>query len=203
MQVLLKNPEAKENLIFEGIIPTFWSQNAYFLSSDFSLATFLSQSETFKYSPFLSLDARISFLISQLSSSLATYARNLGALGVVALRFTHQNIEHNEDPQKVKHYAEEYLPENSKIAFKGPSYQEVVVFNEQSIDLALWGKLEVGGYYLLGSIDQDITINLSSDCFEAVGRLWPFGEASEFGWIFCEEDYGLKNFRFLKIKKIK
>ena len=203
MQVLLKNPEAKEILIFEGIIPTFWSQNAFFITPDFSLSSFLNQSEELEYSPFLSLDARISFLVSQLAPNENIYAKKLGALGVIATHFTHKHIDHNEDALKLKHYAEEYLPQSLEMAFKGTSYQQVIVFDEEDIDLALWRKLEVGGHYLVGSIKQDIAINLPPESFEAVGKLWPYGSATEFGWSFQEEDFGLKEFRFVKIKKIK
>lgn len=164
----------------------------------------MDPSDSVGLSPFLVLDGKIAFLISQLAKAGTTYARNLGPLGLVGAHIhAGSKFVHEEDQKKVSRYLEEYLPkENQNIVIQTESYDQVVVFNENTIDQNLWKKLNVGGYYLIASDKSAIQIDLEHEEFEAFGKLWPYGESTEFGWRFKEEEWGLAHYEFAKIRKL-
>lgn len=164
----------------------------------------MDPSEVVGLSPFLVLDAKIAFLISQINAAETTYAEQLGPLGLVGAKIkSGSKFVHLEDQKKLIQYMEEYLPkENQLITTEALLYDQVVVFGSQTVNQELWKKLNVGGFYLLASDKGSIQIDLEHEEFEAFGKRWPFGGPTEFGWRFTEEEWGLSNFEFAKIRKL-
>lgn len=204
MQVLVKNPFSESRLVPKNVIESFWSPDCLYLDANFSMSSLTGPSDSVGLSPFLVLDAKIAFLISQLNAVATTYARSLGPLGLVgASILTGSKIVHEEDQKKVSRYLEEYLPrENQSITPDTKSYDQIVVFGGTRIDQNLWKQLNVGGYYLVASDKSAIEIDLEQEEFEAFGKLWPFGESTEFGWRFKEDQWGFTQYEFAKIRKL-
>jgi hypothetical protein len=204
MQVLVKNPFSESRLVPKNVIESFWSPDCLYLDAKFSMSSLTGPSDSVGLSPFLVLDAKIAFLISQLNAVATTYARSLGPLGLVgASILIGAKIVHEEDQKKVSRYLEEYVPrENQSITPDTKSYDQIVVFGGTRIDQNLWKQLNVGGYYLVASDKSAIEIDLEQEKFEAFGKLWPFGESTEFGWRFKEDQWGFTQYEFAKIRKL-
>ncbi len=204
MQVLVKNPFSPSKPEAKNVIESFWSPDCLYLGAAFSMSSLMDPSEEVGLSPFLVLDAKIAFLISHLNPVQTTYARQLGPLGIVGAHIkTGSKFIHEEDQKKVSRYLDEYLPkDNQGLVSQAEKYDQVVVYGENTINQVLWKKLEIGGYYLLATDKSGIKIDLNHEEFEAFGKLWPFGEATEFGWRFTEEEWGLNPYEFAKIKKL-
>lgn len=197
MEVLVKNPFAQE-INPADVSTSFWSSDCLYMGSRFSFSSLFGQTDPLSYSPFLVLDARIAFIISQAEKTDA-YCRGLGALGTIGVTVqTRSCVGHNEDKDKFQNYVKEYLPDDPSKNWQG--YNQIITFGENRVDPALWNRLKVGGFYLMGA-EAPLSIQPGSS-FEAFGKLWPVGEATEFGWLFQEEKWGLKNFEFAKIKKL-
>lgn len=197
MQVLVKNKNAEE-VVLKDVIESFWDANCFYPNDDFSVTSLFELSGSLRFSPFYFLDARLAFMISQLEKESSIYVQGLGPLGTVAaLGFSGSGF-HQEDPVKVRTYVKEYLP--SDPIKMNDKYDLIINFGETSINTEQWKKLKVGGFYLGGSIGGPI--NLTRYNFEAFGKIWPFGEATEFGWHFNVAELGLENFYFVKIKKL-
>ena len=197
MQVLVKNPFAPL-LKVPGTFPSFWSPECLMMDQDFSFGKAVELSLVLSYSPFLTLDPKIAFLLS-MADQKKTYARGIGLLGLVGLHFyTRQEILRDQDGKQLDRYVKEYLPASP---FKDAlDIEQVVVFDESIIDRDLWDKLPVGGTYVMGFTQGKFNSNGVS--FEAFGKLWPYGEANEFGWQFDEDNWGLGHFKFNKIRKL-
>lgn len=180
-----------------GTFPSFWSEECLYMDKDFSFGRAIGLTSALRFSPFLSLDPQVAFLIAQADQKVS-FCRGIGALGAIGLHFfTRDKLIFGEESKKLDQYVSEYLLKNpftSDIPF-----EQVVVFGDDQIDLELWKKLPVGGTYILGCNRN--TVRFSGITFEAFGKLWPYGEATEFGWKFQEEELGLNNFYFFKIKK--
>lgn len=205
MQVLIKNPFFKSHLTTQHLIESFWSPHCLYPNENFALSSLMDLSDPLGFSPYLLIDARIAFATSQLVPGKSCYARQIGALGVLAAYFQTLGIfGHEEDDKKISLFQKEYLPQELQN-FISPqtTYEQVIVFGESMIDLQLWSKLKVGGFFILASDKTAITVNLAPEDFEAFGKLWPFGEPTEFGWRFKEAQWGLQNFNFMKIKKLR
>lgn len=169
-----------------------------FMGPAFSMSSLMELSDPLGQSPFLVIDSKIAFMVSELKQVRSLYAKNIGALGVIAAHiFSGADITHTEDQKKIDSYVKEYLSAPFKKA--DGLYDEVLVFNESSIDPELWKNLKVGGFYLIGA--KSVECNPPGK-FEAFGKLWPTGESLEFGWKFDDEKTGLFDFEFYKIKKL-
>lgn len=138
-------------------------------------------------------------MVSQVERGTSLFARGIGPLGVVALQFNSLKVSHEEDGEKLKKYLREYLPGKVEIALELSSYDQIVVFGESQVDMKLWEKLKTGGHYIFGG-EGPLTFP-ESGRFEAKGKLWPKGHATEFGWRFDVPELGLENFEFAKIAK--
>lgn len=200
MQVLIENPNAPFLNKPKVLIPSFWSPSMFFMGPEFSMTSLIDLSDPLGLSPFLSVDVKVAFLISQIESGVSVFAKNMGALGVVALQFSSTTVSHHEDRKRLEQYYREYLPAGKRvIAPEFDEYDQVVVFGESKINPDLWSKLKIGGHYIFGAIEK---LEFPAESFfEAKGKLWPFGEATEFGWRFQEETLGLPEFEFAKLQK--
>ncbi len=204
MQVLVKNPFSPSKLEAKNVIESFWGSDCLYLGPAFAMSSLMDPSESVGLSPFMVLDAKIAFLISQMNSVGCTCAEQLGPLGLVAAKIkSGSSFVHKEDQKKLSRYGEEYLPkDNQVITTESGSFDQVVVFGSNTINQDLWKNLNVGGYYLLASDKESIRIDLEHEEFEAFGKRWPFGMPTEFGWRFNQEEWGLDNFEFAKIRKL-
>lgn len=204
MQVLVKNHLALSKVEPQNVIESFWSEKCLYLGANFSMSLLMDLSDPVSLSPFLVLDAKVAFLISQLNPVATTYARQLGPLGLIGAHLmTNSKFIHEEDPKKIGRYLDEYLPKSQQDIVSGEEkYDQVVVFGESVVKPELWNKLKVGGFYILASDKAPITIDLSYEEFEAFGKRWPYGQPTEFGWRFKEEEWGLKDYEFAKIRKL-
>jgi hypothetical protein len=199
MQVLVKNPFAIA-LPAKNVIPSFWSDECLYMEPTFSMTSLMELTDPLGLSPFLVVDARVGFCLYMLKKGRALYTRNAGALGALGAHIVSESaITHNEDPKKFDQYAKEYLPH----AVETPKglYDQILCFNSKTIDPILWNKLEVGGFYILATIEGSLTIKPPGK-FEAFGKLWPKGMSTEFGWKFNEENIGLNGLEVAKIKKL-
>lgn len=204
MQVLIENPYAPLKHRPLGLVPSFWSENAFYIGNHFSMGSLMEESTRFNLSPFAVLDARVAFLLGQVNKGTSILARNIGPLAVVVAHFDSLSVTHNEDRKKVDSYLKEYLPPKEvKVSPELDHYDQIVVFGECDIQDHLWEKLKVGGYYILASYSEGLQISKPGTDFEAMGKIWPHGEATEFGWKFTEEELGLFGFEFCKLKKLK
>lgn len=198
IQVLVKNPFAN-HLVIQNVIPSFWSDDCLYPDDDFSLSTLFKASEPVGFSPYLFLSPQIAFSLTLLEKGKSTYVRGAGALGSVAVMMTTGvQVVHEEDTKKFNAYLEEYLPLKSDNQTK--EFAQVLTFNS-GIDSDLWKQLPVGGFYILAGEKGAIKANPPGE-FEAFGRIWPVGMATEFGWTFTDEETGLKNFEVMKLKKL-
>lgn len=204
MQVLVKNPFSQSKLEAKNVIESFWGSDCLYLGAAFSMSSLMGHSEMVGLSPFLVLDAKIAFLISQMNPVNVTHAQQLGPLGLIGAKIkSGSTFVHEEDQKKLNRYEEEYLPkDNQLITSRDETYDQVVAFGSHTINQELWKKLDVGGFYLLASDKDSIQINLEHEEFEAFGKRWPFGVPTEFGWRFKEEEWGLNNYEFAKIRKL-
>ena len=203
MQVLIKNPYYPANLASKGLIESFWSDKCFSIGENFDFGAY--QIDTVELSPFLSIDARVAITSALLVPQKSCYARGLGSLGILAAFFmTQGKFKLEEDPQKLSPYLKEYIPQEvaSFLVTEEP-FEQVVVFGENFIPPDLWSKLKVGGFFILASTKGAIKVDLIPGDFEAFGKLWPYGEPTEFGWRFKEAQWGLGGFEFVKLKKLK
>lgn len=204
MQVLIENPFAPMKTMPFGLLPTFWSEKVFYMGSTFSMSSLMSLTESGGLSPYAVVDARVSLLISILNKGTSVYAHNLGALGVVVTHFDSLTVTHHEDTKKVNGYMKEYIPPKGIVVSPElPQYDQVIAFGDTEIIQYLWEKVKVGGFYILGSITDQLSVSLPPESFEAVKDHWPCGEATEFGWRFQEENLGLKDFQMVKLKKLR
>ncbi len=204
MQVLVKNPFSPSKPEAKNVIESFWGSDCLYLGAAFSMSSLMDPSEAVGLSPFLVLDAKIAFLISQMNVVDTTYARRLGPLGLVGAKIkTGSRFVHEEDQKKLSLYTEEYLlKDNQELTTQSEQYDQVADFGSHIIDQDLWKKLKIGGFYLIASDKNSIQIDLEHEEFEAFGKRWPFGGPTEFGWRFKEEEWGLNNYEFAKIRKL-
>jgi hypothetical protein len=199
MQVLVQNPYSTP-IHQTHVYPSFWSESCLYLGSAFSMTSLMDMNNPLDLSPFLVLDAKMAFFISQLEKSSFLICKNLGPLGTIGSHiFSSSKIAHNEDQKKVARYVKEYFPA-SPLSSEG-DLDQVIVYNESKIYQELWDKLRVGGTYLIASLKVPLEINLSGT-FEAAKLSWPNGMSTEYGWRFFEDDWGLNEFEYAKLKKL-
>jgi hypothetical protein len=205
MQVLIENPYLPKLPEIEHAIRSFWSDNCLYPTDKFAMSSLFELSDLVDLSPFLFLDAKVAFLLSYLRAGESCYARNIGVLGIIAGHFqTQSKFGHAEDSRKLLQYAAEYLPADKRsFTTSEDTFDQIIVFGENTIARDLWSKLKVGGFFILASDKSPLTINLDPSEFEAFGRLWPYGMSTEFGWRFKEKEWGLENFEMAKIKKLR
>lgn len=198
MQVLVKNPFTPV-LSLPGTIASFWSPECLYMDHDFSFGRTMELSSALKLSPFLALDPKIAFLISNADKKVSL-CRGIGILGAIGLHFmTGENvITSDNDIKRETRYVNEYLPHNPLIT--AGKFEQVVVYGNHQIDRSLWDLLPVNGTYIMGFMNREL--DTSNVHFEAFGKLWPYGEANEFGWQFEEENWGLSGFKFYKFRKL-
>ncbi|WP_408095483.1 hypothetical protein ACJVC5_10610 [Peredibacter sp. HCB2-198] len=199
MQVLIENPQATIKNKPKSLLPSFWSSSMFYMGPTFSMTSLFDLSDPLGLSPFVSVDAKIAFMVALLDKGGAVLARNMGALGVVAIQFSAETVTQNEDPKKITNYYQEYFSSevnNPDLA----SYDQIIVFGVSNVIPELWKKLKPGGHYIFGTEGSLEYPNPKT--FEAIGTLWPEGEATEFGWKFNSEELGLVNFEVAKIKKL-
>ncbi|WPU66444.1 hypothetical protein [Peredibacter starrii] len=200
MQVLIENPDAKLKAKPKTLLPSFWSPSMFYMGPTFSMTSLFDLSDPLGLSPFVSVDAKIAFLIGQIDSEGAVYAKNMGALGVVGLQFISRSVTHAEDPKKILDYYREYFSSGTEINPDVNSFDHVVVFGEARVVPELWQKLKSGGTYIFGATEPLIFPDPA--LFEAKGNLWPVGESTEFGWKFNNDELGLSQFEFGRIQKL-
>jgi hypothetical protein len=199
MQVLVKNPHAPA-IHPNGVINSFWSEDCLYMDATFSMTSLMQLSDPVGFSPFLVLDARVAFSIFQLNIGSSLYTRQLGTLGVIGAHLVSNSlVTHEEDKKKFDQYSKEYLPEN--IETVSSSFDQILTFNAREIDQDLWDKLKVGGTYIVASSRGAVSVNVRGK-FEAFGKLWPVGEATEFGWKFNNNEWGLEDFEICKLQKL-
>lgn len=199
MQVLVKNIHG-EYFKPLNVFESFWSKDCLFLGPTFSMTSLMELNDPTGLSPFLVLDAKIAFYIYQLDQSVTLLTKNLGPLGTIGAHLiSGAKIFHNEDQKKMERYIKEYLLVSP--VEKGGVIEQVVVYNEKKIDVNLWKKLRVGGTYLIASSKGPLELNIPGK-FKAIKRAWPVGVETDYGWVFLDEEYGLENFEFAKIKKL-
>jgi hypothetical protein len=203
MQVLVKNHYAPCQLPLSQVVPSFWLEACLYPTGTFSMSSMMDPRDLLGLSPFLVLDAKVAFAISQLSPSALLYGKNLGPLGTLAAHLLSGcQLLPQEHPQKFARYLKEYLPPDEQQIFSDSrAFDQVISLGENKLDLELWRELPVGGLYLMGG--EKLELELAGGDFEALGKLWPYGEATEFGWQFHEESLGLDNFHFCKLKKLR
>jgi hypothetical protein len=197
MQVLVKNPFLSLNLDSLDLLPSFWNPECLYPGDEFSFTSLLDLSDSLKLSPLFFLDARVAFTLSAMAS-VPTFFHGLGPLGTVAGLSRVPSGHSTEEIAALQNYIDEYFPRPA--VFTQAPYDQIVTFGETRVDEKLWDQLQVGGFYILGSIGQPI--ELPQRPFEAFGKLWPFGNPTEFGWAFNQEDLGLEDFYFSKFKKL-
>lgn len=197
MEVLVKNPKTQVSWT-SGLEPTFWSSHSFYISQDFSFSHLLKMTDSEKHSPFIFLDARISLLIS-LSSQIPTFSRGLGPLGTLCLNWhSGHKIEHSENLELMNKAFMEY---GSEDPFEKLSeLDQIIIFNEDSIDPLLWKRCKIGGHYIIGSL-KPLRIE-SSYHLSPIGKLMPLGEPTEFGWTFSNQESLFGPFEFAKFQKL-
>ncbi|MFP5385963.1 MAG: hypothetical protein ACLGHN_07775 [Bacteriovoracia bacterium] len=196
MQVLVKNPFTPE-IEPKGLVESFWSPNCLYPGHDFSFSVLLDLSNNVSLSPFLMLDPKVAFTVSQVNKAEA-FCKNLGPLGTLGVHFfSGEKVIHEENQKEFLKYQEEYLPHNP--ASESLTYEQVVVFGENSIDEKLWNKLTPGGFYIIGTQGRITAGNFNVEPF---GKPWPLGVATEIGWRFNASELGLEEFEFAKFRKL-
>lgn len=195
MQVLVKNIYCQD-LQTKGLSQTFWDPDSYEMGAEFSVSSVMELSGTLGLSPYFVVDARVAFMVSQLNKG-SVYVRGLGDLAAtLALMKAGSGYVEN-ITKKLDQYIKEYLPSNPLKEEK--LYQQILTFGEKTIDSSLWDRLSPGGFYYMGVTEGEL--NPSGVYFEAFGKLWPYGEATEFGWRFGPDIQGLSGFEFAKLRK--
>lgn len=148
-------------------------------------------------SPYFVVDAGMAFMISRVEKG-RIYIRGPGELGSTAILMKAGEGFVAGDRNKLRQYIREYLPSDPLV--ESESFEQILTFGENRVDPVLWEKLNPGGFYQLGV--KAGPIDLSGFKFEAFGKLWPWGQATEFGWRFDDETPGLTGFEFARIKKL-
>lgn len=161
----------------------------------FSMSSLMSLTDTLGLSPYFVLDPKSAFLISRLDKG-SVYIHGTGALAAVAA-MARTGRGFFQDGKKLDDYIKEYLPFNP--LHEDEEYEQILSFGHNKIDPSLWKKLKKGGFYILGAQEK---LDLTGFQFEAFGKLWPVGEATEFGWRFDSEESGLTKFETAKLKKL-
>lgn len=201
MQVLLKNPLAVVKVKDLDLLPSFWSEECWFMGPRFSMSSLMEATDPLGLSPYLVVNAQVALLLSLLDKKETTLVQNLGPLGSVGVfLFTEGALIYREDESKVKQYLEEYVGADFSLPEVQSFPDQMIVYGENTIRMELWDKLQVGGTLILGS-SRPIMLDSSLN-FEAVGKLYPLGEATEFGWRFDEENLGLEKFEIVKVRKL-
>lgn len=197
MQVLVKN-SFSQVLTHNHLHPAFWDELCFYMDEKFSIPQLFESVDPFDLSPYFFLDPRVAFLISQMSLSGDAFIQGLGPVATVAALTKVDRGIHTEDFAKTEKIIQEYLPKSNVTQLK--TFNQIVVFGSNKVDEELWKNLLVGGFYLMGSITGPITVPHFD--FEAFGKLWPIGMPTEIGWKFNDQNSGLVNFEFCKIKKL-
>lgn len=199
MQVLVRNTYGtyvRPSHVFES----FWSNDCLFLGPTFPMTSLMELNDSTGLSPFLVLDAKMAFLIHQLETSKTLVTKNLGPLATIGAHLlSGAKIYHNVDKKKFAQYVKEYLPQNPEA--KEKVWDQVIVFNEPKINPAFWQKLKIGGYYILATTKQSIELEVKGK-FHIIKSKWPKGQETETGWRFSEEELGLEDLEFTKIRKV-
>ena len=196
MQVLVKNPHGPQ-IKLADVVPSFWDTDCVYPDDHFSFAALMDQTDLVGLSPYFFLDARIAFMLSELTRA-TVYARGLGSLGAVAAFSKAGSGDHSENVNKTQTFIQEYLPLDPILKIN--SFDQIICFGEEEIDMDLWKRLNTGGTYLLGSLTGPM--KLKTFDFEAVGKMWPMGGPTEFGWEFDDDSIGPGHFYFTKLKKL-
>lgn len=199
MQVLVKNPFATA-LPAKNVTASFWSPDCLYMNSDFSMTSLMELTDPLGLSPFLVVDARVGFMLYLLKKGESLCTRGVGSLGAIGAHILSGGaLNHSEDQKKIELYAKEYLPHKLEAATE--PFDQVLCFNQKSVDVGLWKQLKVGGHYIFGTTEGQLSINPPGK-FEAFGRIWPSGMPTEFGWKFNDDMAGLGGLEFAKIKKL-
>lgn len=202
MQVLVENPYAPLRERPTELLESFWSETTYYMTPMFSITSLLSQSDVVGLSPYALVDARVAIMISRLNPAESAFTKNVGALGMTVVAFHSSCVGSEERRADVAKYFKEYLPQERIPVIGAQLYDQIIVYDETEIDLELWKKLKVGGHYIFGSSKGPLSYSIPPKHFDAIGVLYPYGEATEFGWKFEEDELGLKGFEFSKLKKL-
>ncbi|MBY0517474.1 MAG: hypothetical protein K2P81_11220 [Bacteriovoracaceae bacterium] len=201
MQVLVKNPWANFE-VPKTLDESFWSSNSFYLKKDFSFSSMFELDTDF--SPFLSLDMRMSFISSLPREGQSLSCQGVSALTLIACFFqTKTHIFHDLPEAELTPLLNEYLPADLHHFFsrsQGPTDQ-VLILNHEPDLLMLNEKLMKKGRLILVSTQGAIAFSPHPKDYEAWGRLWPMGEATEFGWRFTKDCVGLEGLEFSQFNK--
>jgi hypothetical protein len=196
MQVLVKNTNARLHPPGD-LVPSFWDPDIFYMGPTFSISSMMNQSDPVGLAPYFLLDAKTAFVMSLLKKG-QLLTRGLGPLAAVAAFMRAREGFIFEGDQKARTYISEYLPYDP---LKECSlYDQVIAFGESSIDEYLWKKLAPHGTYIIASLRGPLKLN--DHKFDARGRIWPLGEATEWGWKFHHPELGLDNFEIAKLEKL-
>lgn len=90
-RVLIKNAQLKLSSTPQGLIPTTWDEDSFWMGKDFSFAQAFDATSDLSLSPFVLTEAHISFVLCLLVPDAPTYFKGVPELGALAFRLRSQH----------------------------------------------------------------------------------------------------------------
>jgi hypothetical protein len=201
MQVLVKNPFEATLPAPIGLYESFWSKDVFIMTEDFDFSQIARQESVL--SSYLSIDMKVSFLVSLLRPGGTLGCYGLGAMGVLACYFqTRAPLRHDLSQEQFEQALRDYLPQEQQARWRTPDapLDQVLLVGEREVTDGQ-SRLKRGGRLLIGKISGPVRFSPHPDDYEAFGSLWPEGESTEFGWRFTEDVVGLEGLEFAQFLK--
>lgn len=126
-KVLMINPEVNIQEMPQGLIPTSWDQQSFWMGEGFSFGKTALVLGDLPYSPFLLLEARFSYLVSQLSVSSST--RFIGLPPLVSLMFFLRSKSSFSTDQDFCEELKEYSS-RSYEGLSGKNFEQTVILDQ-------------------------------------------------------------------------
>lgn len=113
------NPELPNLVIPEKLLVTSWDEKSFWLTEGFSFSQVFSEADENQLSPFMLIDARLSFLLSLLDSQQPTMTRGLPPLAGIVLALRSQaELDCDSDLEKYwSEYSGKPLPQKAGSSF--------------------------------------------------------------------------------------
>jgi hypothetical protein len=173
--VLIQNPEIWSFPPIPGLIRTSWDEKSYWMIEEFSFTRVFEAFKNLELSPFMMIDARLSFLLKLLNPGLVTRFKGVPPLASINYALSSKlAFECDSDFVKYwKEYCDDPIPQ-----YQLASYSQLVSLNK--IEASDLERLEKAGTVFVASFEKRPEMIPGFK----VADEWSFEEDSELGLFF-------------------
>ncbi|MBA2406238.1 MAG: hypothetical protein H0V66_15790 [Bdellovibrionales bacterium] len=151
VKVLVLNPEVNSPKATSELVRTSWDEESFWIPETFSFSQVFAETEE-DLSPFMLIDARLSFLISLIDLKSTTWLKDFPPLACVL--FALRSKKSFASDSDVKKYWNEYT--RQPLPDSPTTFSQVVTFTALSVDEM--ARLELGAVVFLAGFENKPTV---------------------------------------------